>query len=76
MTKSHVGEILWYITGNFSASRVEVLDVAGRGATLTYVVRFIDAAPNQPDARDFNRHIHPHTGGIRVSARKCVPLEI
>lgn len=74
-----VGDIVWYKTGIFSASKVEILAINGSGATLSYIIRFIDTAPDQPDSVRANvGHWTSRTGhrggGISISAKKCVAL--
>lgn len=68
-----VGDIVWYRTGNFTASRVRILEVCGNGGAQTYRVHIIDHAPCQSDASDVNTH-HWKDGGIQVSYRSCVAM--
>jgi hypothetical protein len=68
-----VGQVVWYRTGGFSASKVKILAEHGTGAARSFVVSFLDRAPTQPVAVEYNRHIWP-TGGVSIAARMCEPL--
>lgn len=70
-----VGDVVWYITGNFSASRVKIVGITGSGGALSYIVHFVDHAPNQHDGSEANQGRWDFCdGGCPVSAKKCVAL--
>jgi hypothetical protein len=49
------GDLLWYKTGNFTASRVKVLSTDGVGATSRVWVDVIDQMRTQPRTTGLNR---------------------
>lgn len=76
-----IGDVVWYKTGYFSASKVEILAITGSGGTLNYIVRFLDTAPDQWISTEANvgrwdkGRLGDYTGGgVPVSAKKCVAL--
>jgi len=74
MNHFNVGDIVWYETGWFTASRARIVGIGGKGATKTYIVHFIDHSPDQEDGSTVNIGHYPN-GGISVSWRKCKPLD-
>ena len=74
MNNFQIGDILWYETGLYTASKARVIHVEGYGATKVYVVHFIDHSPEQSDGSDANTHHYP-SGGIGVSWRKCKAID-
>jgi hypothetical protein len=76
-----IGDVVWYKTGIFSASKVEILATSGSGATLNYIVRFIDTAPDQWPSLEENvgrwDKGNPGDyvgGGVPIASKKCVAL--
>jgi hypothetical protein len=76
MYEPKIGEVVWYRTGNFTASRVRVLDVVGVGATRRAVVYVIDRMPDEIETTQINRYSFPKTGGLPVSLRSLCPLTV
>jgi hypothetical protein len=70
MEDFEIGDIVWYETGLFTASKAKIVGVEGHGAVKTYIVHFLDHSPDQSDGSDSNTH-HYWSGGIPISARKC-----
>lgn len=73
MNNFKIGDIVWYETGFYSASRVKIVDINGKGGAKTYIVHFIDRSPDQTNGSEANRKWYKD-GGIGVSYRKCKPL--
>lgn len=70
-----VGDVVWYKTGNYSASRVKIVGISGSGGALSYIVHFVDHSPEQTDASEANQNRWDFCdGGCPVSAKKCVAL--
>jgi len=70
-----VGDVVWYKTGIFSASRVKIVGIQGSGGALSYIVHFVDHSPEQSNASDVNVDRWDHCeNGCPVSAKKCVAL--
>lgn len=69
-TPPRPGDVVMYQTGAFTASRAVVLGVIGQGATLSFIVRFLDKTDDQDETTIYNRWRWPD-GGITVAARKC-----
>jgi len=74
MNNFQEGDIVWYETGLYTASRARVVGVDGQGATKTYIVHFVDHSPEQSDGSDVNTNHYPK-GGIPVSWRKCKAID-
>jgi len=74
MNNFQVGDVIWYETGYYTASKARVMEVTGHGATKTYIVHFIDHSPDQTDGSEANTNHYKH-GGIGVSWRKCKALD-
>lgn len=74
MNNFNIGDVVWYETGYYTASKARIVDIGGKGATKTYIVHFIDHSPDQSDGSDANRNHYPN-GGIGVSWRKCKAID-
>lgn len=74
MNNFEIGDVIWYETGLYTASKAKIVGVEGHGAIKTYIVHFMDHSPDQSDGSDENKHHYPN-GGIGVSWRKCKAID-
>lgn len=49
------GDIVWYRTGTFTASKAQVLSTDGAGATRRAWVEILDRAPSQVPTLEINK---------------------